>query len=85
MYRVATGGVKLQVPAELAADARVILDQDWSWPHEDLGLSEDLAETDDDHQELLPEPDRGRGFIIELIVVLAIAIPLIAAAIACLR
>jgi hypothetical protein len=85
MYRVATGGVKLQVPAELAGDARVILDQDWSWPDEDLGLAEDTANGKDDHEELPPEPDRARGFIIELIVVLAIAIPLIAVVIASLR
>ena len=30
MYRVATGGVKLQVPADLVAEARIILVQDWS-------------------------------------------------------
>jgi hypothetical protein len=32
MYAVATGGVGLKVPAENLADARVILDQDWSIP-----------------------------------------------------
>jgi hypothetical protein len=36
MYRVATGGVNLQVPAHLANDARIILDQTWqSRPAED--------------------------------------------------
>ena len=40
MYRVATGGVKLQVPAELTAEARVILDQEWSWPDDELELEE---------------------------------------------
>ncbi len=44
MYRVATGGVKLQVPAELAAEARVILDQDWDWPDDDLNLDDDPPE-----------------------------------------
>jgi hypothetical protein len=81
MYRVATGGVKLQVPAELAADARVILDQSWSWPDEDLGLADD-APDDEGHDELPPEPDRARGFLIEMVVILAIAIPLTAALLA---
>ena len=30
MYQVATGGVRLRVPEDLAADARVILAQTWS-------------------------------------------------------
>ncbi len=82
MYRVATGGVKLQVPAEFAADARVILAQDWSWPDEDLGLAEDAAEEEDDREELPPEPDPARNFLIEMIVILAIAIPVTAVLIA---
>ena len=32
MYAVATGGVKLQVPDSLAADARVLLSQSWAPP-----------------------------------------------------
>jgi hypothetical protein len=32
MYNVATRGVKLQGPASRAADARIILSQDWSLP-----------------------------------------------------
>jgi hypothetical protein len=83
MYRVATGGVKLQVPAEFAADARVILSQDWSWPADDLDLDEGSA-TDDDELPP-PEADSPRGFLIELVVVLALAIPLIAALITYLR
>jgi hypothetical protein len=35
MYRVATGGVKLQVPAEQASEARVILSQSWSLPSDE--------------------------------------------------
>lgn len=41
MYRVATGGVKLQVPADLTSEARVILDQDWDWPDDELSLDDD--------------------------------------------
>src|SRR5262249_57396621 len=43
MYRVATGGVKLQVPVEFVADARVILSQDWSWPDDELELEDGAA------------------------------------------
>jgi hypothetical protein len=85
MYRVATGGVKLQVPADLAADARVILDQDWSWPDEDLGLADDIDDAEPDHEELPPEPDPARSFLVEMIVVIGIAIPLAAAVIAYFR
>lgn len=85
MYRVATGGVKLQVPAEYVAEARVILDQAWSWPDEDLGLAEDMADEEESREELPPEPDPARSFLIEVIVILAIAIPIAIAAIAYLR
>jgi hypothetical protein len=81
MYRVATGGVKLQVPAEFAAEARVILDQQWSWPDDDLWLADD-APDGGEQDELPPEPDLARGFLIEMLVVLAIAIPLTAAVLA---
>jgi hypothetical protein len=42
MYRQATGGVKLQVPAAQAADARIILSQSWSLPSDENGDFEDL-------------------------------------------
>jgi hypothetical protein len=79
MYRVATGGVKLQVPAEYVAEARVILSQEWSLPEEDLGLED---EEPDDIAEPSHEVESPRAFLIEVLVVLALAIPLIAAAIA---
>lgn len=49
MYQVATGGVKLQVPESLAADARILLAQTWApvAPDDDL---------DDAWEELAPEP-----------------------------
>jgi ribosomal protein S27AE len=79
MYRVATGGVKLQVPTDYVAEARVILSQDWSWPDEELGLKED----DPPPPDVPPhEADSPRAFLIEFIVVLTLAIPLIAAAVA---
>jgi hypothetical protein len=83
MYRVATGGVKLQVPAEFAADARIILSQDWSWPVDELE-TDDGPETD--HEDIAPPPEGSpRAWLIELCVVLALAIPLLAALLLHLR
>ena len=42
MYRVATGGAKLQVPADQAAEARIILSQNWSLPSDEKADFEDL-------------------------------------------
>jgi hypothetical protein len=42
MYYVATGGVKLQVPADQVADARIILSQNWSIPGDEKDDFEDL-------------------------------------------
>jgi hypothetical protein len=50
MYQVATGGVKLQVPESLAADARVLLAQSWS------GVDVDGEDLDDAWDELAPDP-----------------------------
>src|SRR5262245_40335820 len=80
MYRVATGGVKLQVPAEFVADARVILSQDWSWPDGDLELEDGHATSDEDSP--TPEAESPRAFLVELVVVACLAIPLIAALLA---
>jgi hypothetical protein len=51
MYHVATGGVKLQVPKGLEADARVLLSQTWSTPAS--GEDDDL---DDAWDDLAPDP-----------------------------
>jgi hypothetical protein len=42
MYRQATGGVKLQVPAHQAGEARIILSQIWSLPSDEEADFEDL-------------------------------------------
>ena len=83
MYRVATGGVKLQVPAEFVADARVVLSQDWSWPDDELELEDGPTTSDEEFR--APEAESPRAFLIELIVVACLAIPLIAALLAYLR
>jgi hypothetical protein len=43
MYSVATRGVKLQVPANRVADARIILSQSWSLPSDEKADFEDLV------------------------------------------
>jgi hypothetical protein len=63
MYQVATGGVKLQVPESLVADARVLLSQSWSGDESD---DEDL---DDAWDDLAPDPaatwrDLGRAAVL---------------------
>jgi hypothetical protein len=75
MYRVATGGVKLQVPAEQAADARVILSQDWSWPGDEPEL-EDGPEGGEGEPAAL-EAGSGRALVVELLIIGTLAIPLI--------
>jgi Putative prokaryotic signal transducing protein len=41
-YQVATGGAKLQVPAEQVAEARIILSQNWSLPGDEKDDFDDL-------------------------------------------
>jgi len=41
-FNVATGGVKLQVPANRVADARIILSQSWSLPSDENADFEEL-------------------------------------------
>jgi hypothetical protein len=59
MYLVATGGVKLQVPQPLEADARVLLDQTWAPPAHG---NDDL---DDAWEELAPEPGAVRRSVMK--------------------
>lgn len=57
--QVATGCVRLQVPASLASAARVLISQTWSPPQE----PDDL---DDAFEDLAPEPGRRRRAIMKL-------------------
>jgi hypothetical protein len=70
MYQVATGGVKLQVPASLAADARVLLAQTWSPAFDPDSSGDDL---DDAWDELAPDAgaiwrDVGRAAVLFVLV-----------------
>jgi hypothetical protein len=65
LYSVATGGVKLQVPEPLAADARVLLSQSWApvVPQDDL---------DDAWDELAPEPGTEHQGVVTGVVALVL-------------
>jgi hypothetical protein len=65
----AIGGVKLQVPARLLDEARVLLDQTWDVPHDD--------DLDDAWEELGPEPGARRRRIMQGAIVLILALPLL--------
>jgi hypothetical protein len=70
IYQVATGGVKLQVPSEFAADARVLLAQSWA-PVE----KED--DPDDPWEGLSPEPAERRKSVMKSMIVLVLFGPLV--------
>jgi hypothetical protein len=69
MYQVATGGVKLQVPESLAADARVLLAQTWSSPA-------DPDDLDDAWDELAPDSGTKWRDLGRLAVVFVLLAPL---------
>ncbi|MGO9601625.1 MAG: hypothetical protein ACLP7Q_26925 [Isosphaeraceae bacterium] len=56
MYPIATGGVRLKVPEDLAAEARIILSQTWSATAAELGLD---TNDDDWDSELWHEPPQS--------------------------
>ncbi|HEV3166330.1 MAG TPA: hypothetical protein VGZ22_20055 [Isosphaeraceae bacterium] len=60
MYNVATGGVALQVPQALAADARILLSQTWKPVTDD--------DLDDAWHELAPEPGVRRRLIMKALI-----------------
>lgn len=72
LYEVATGGIKLQVPRDLVAEARVLLAQTWSSPFKD--------DLDDAWEDLAPEPGaamvEGLAAVV-LAVILGIALILV--------
>lgn len=68
MYQVATGGVKLQVPQPLLADARVLLGQSWSSQVED-------DELEDAWDELAPAPGALRRSVMTWMIVFILVSP----------
>jgi len=67
--QIATGGVRLQVPHDLAAEARVVLSQVWTPTEED-----DLDDAWDDFE---PEPWAARRSIMKALIVVILLLPLI--------
>ncbi len=72
MYQVATGGVKLQVPEPLLADARIILAQSWSLP---VDSEDDLDDVWDD---LAVDPMAWSRDLGRIVILIAMAAPLLA-------
>jgi hypothetical protein len=81
MYQVATGGVSLRVPENLAADARIILSQTWSADAAALGIDEwpDDDYEPDDPETSLQHHEENAGALGSL-AVLAVALALVIAA-----
>lgn len=65
----ALGGVKLQVPATLVDEARVLLDQSWGLPPPD--------DLDDAWDELGPEPGARRRKVMQWAIIVILALPLL--------
>ncbi len=69
-YNTATGGVRLQVPAPLAAEARVILDQRFAAP-----AAHDPDDLDDAWDELGGHPAEARRSVMRVLIVVILALP----------
>jgi hypothetical protein len=72
LYQVATGGVRLQVPASLASAARILISQTWAAPKSDPG--DDL---DDAWEDLAPEPGVRRRAVMKLAILVFLFGPII--------
>ena len=64
LYQVATGGVRLQVPAPQASAARILLAQTWAPPQAEGDDADD--DLDDAWDDLAPEPGQKRRAIMKL-------------------
>ncbi|WP_435016714.1 hypothetical protein TA3x_004288 [Tundrisphaera sp. TA3] len=76
-YQVATGGVRLMVPADLASQARILIDQTWApaKPEDD---------TEDAWDDLAPEPGEKRRTVLKAAILLVLFGPLVAYALTAL-
>ena len=77
MYHVATGGVRLEVPEDLAGDARIILSQTWSATAAELDIEEDHEDSDEESPAEQPHgiPADGRSLRSEVLFFLAVGLP----------
>ena len=72
LYQVATGGVRLQVPASLASAARILIDQTWAPP------PEAEVDTEDAWEDLAPEPGARRRAVMKLAILVILFGPALA-------
>ena len=70
-FQFATGGVRLQVPRDLADEARIVLSQTWA-PSEQESL-------DDAWEEFEPEPGFKRRTVMKALIVFILLLPIIQA------
>lgn len=75
MFQVATGGVRLQVPARCADDARILISQTWDVPPADDDL-------DDAWDELAPVPGERRRLVMKGFILLFLLGPVLTALLA---
>ena len=74
LYQVATGGVRLQVPAPLSSTARILIAQTWATPTE---ADDDLEDAWDD---LEPNPGVKRRAVMKAAILLVLFGPVVIAA-----
>jgi hypothetical protein len=77
MYRVATGGVKLQVPSDLVDEARIILSQNWSLDGDETDIDDDLGDVVEGWEDTTAETGAARLWLAEVILILVLVSPLI--------
>ena len=75
-FQIATGGVRLQVPRDLAAEARVVLSQVWT--------AVDGDDLEDAWEDFEPEPGAARRSVMKAMIVLILLLPAIQAVIVAL-
>ncbi len=73
LYQLATGGVRLQVPRDLAAEARILLAQSWA------PIDDDPDDLDDAFEDLAPEPGARRRAIMRGLILVFLLLPLFSA------
>ncbi len=78
LYQVATGGVRLQVPASLASAARILIAQSWAPPAE---TEDDL---DDAWEQLAPDPGVHARSIMKASILVFLFGPIVIAALSAL-
>ena len=80
-YQVAIGGVRLQVPADHASAARILIAQTWSQPPEIAGVDDDDWDDPDAEVEEISGHGSRRRAIMKAAIVLFLLTPALIASI----